>query len=249
MKQNAASLAELRKQIEVKENSLSESVRNESSLSQKLAETSEKLYVLNKKLEEQETSLKKLKVDFDCKTKLELELKADNQKINTKLSDFSAQLQEKLNEIEFLNRENNTLQERVNLDEAKLKANETEITKLKYKIDDLNCDIDFKNNEMAKIESLIVSKETEIGDFNKKLNSREMTIKWKLEEFERNRKELDSLRIKYVELSESMGDKVTGLSKEIDLVNKEKEQLQAELSELKCQNEKCIGKFFTNAIF
>ncbi len=243
-KQQTLKIDELKKQIEAKAKSLSESQRAESSLNQKLAENTEKLNSLNRKLEESEQVYRKLKLDFDNKLKSEIDLKTENQRINTKFSDLSNQLKEKLSEIEFLNRENNTLQERVNLDEAKIKTQDEQIQKLKFRIDDLNFDIDVKNNEMAKIESLILSKETELGDFNKKLTNRELQIKWKLEEFERNRKELDVLRVNYADLNTKMNDKVNGLTKEIEALAKEKDQLNAELSELKTEHEKCMSKRF-----
>jgi chromosome segregation ATPase len=253
-KQTVSKIDELKKQIETKERTLADAQRNEASLSQKLTEAGERLSTLNRKLDDSEQAYRKLKLDFDGKLKTEAELRAESARIGGKFADVSAQLKEKLGELEFLNRENNTLQERITADEAKIKTSDEQIKKLKYRIDDLNFEVDSKNNELAKIESLILSKETEIGDFSKKLNNRELQIKWKLEEFERNKKELDALRINYADLMANMNDQVTGLNHEIEALGKDKDLLQIELAELRSEHDKCLRNkefylFFINHCF
>ena len=120
LQQSVAFATETKKSAELKEASLDESVKKERALGEKLDESSKKIATLTKKLDEYELSFKQLKSDLDVKKDSEKELQGDKQRLNVKIDDLGLQLKEKVSEIEFLNRENNSLQERIDVDEKKL---------------------------------------------------------------------------------------------------------------------------------
>lgn len=61
-----------------------------------------------------------------------------------------------------------------------------------------------------------------------------------LDEFDKTKKELVDLKDRYTELSDSLGSRVVGLTAEIERLNKDKEQLQGDLVELREKYERAL---------
>jgi chromosome segregation ATPase len=239
LQQNFSLINEIKKTVEIKETNLNESLKKEKLINEKLEETSKKVVTLNKKIDEYESAFVQLKNDLVIKKDIEKELQGDNQRLNAKINDFSSQLKEKMSEIEFLNRENVSLQERINADEKRISLIDTEKNDLKQKLANLKTDLDKKSTELNKFDSLVKSKEIELGKTNKLITNKEQAVQKKLEEFEKNKIELSELRTKYDDLRLNLEDKVSILNKEIERLNKDKEQLFQDLNDIKAKHSHC----------
>jgi chromosome segregation protein len=222
LQHNFSSMNEFKKLYEIKETQLNESIKREVTLSENLNETNEKCISLSKQVEEFERQVKQLRNEIDVRANVEKDMRADSQRLGEKIIDINLQLQDKLSEIEFLNRENNALQERINSDEKKLRSANDEINKMKQSLDRLS-------NEYTEMSHLLKNKDA--------------TTKNKLEEFEKTRQDLSSLQKKYSELTQNLDSKVTSLTSEIDRLKKDKEKLSEDLLNLKNKQRLTSGNF------
>lgn len=236
---NFSSTNELRKLLDIKETRIKELMDSEVTLNAKLTDSDSKIAELNKKVQEYDTSMKKLKDDLDFKLNLEKDLRTDRQQMTDKLTNMNAQLRDKMCEIEFLNKENNLLQERVNGEDERFKAVQNELDEAKASSDRLTKEVQAKKAEIERIENIVRKKEAEIGDLNQRLLKKEFLAKDKLEESERSRKELQTLQDKYASLSSTLDNKVNSLNTEIERLNKDKEKLFQDLVDLKTKHTSC----------
>ncbi|RNA11090.1 hypothetical protein BpHYR1_054377 [Brachionus plicatilis] len=236
LKLNLNQLNETKKMMELKETRLIDLEQNEDFLNKCLDDTRNKLDHAKQKIDDYDTDMANLRNEINTKVSSEAELKIEIKRLNTKINDLSSQIKEKMSEMEFLNKENNALQERINFDEQKIKTSEEDMKKLKFKIDDLQRDLDLKSDEVAKLEKVIKLKENEFGDMNKKLTWKEQLVKDKLDQFEKNKKELAELHKKMSNLVATHQDKVGHLNHEIERLNKEKDKVNQELDEIKRSN-------------
>ena len=149
---------QLKTEIDLKQTQLNESTQNEREYNDKYVETNFKLNELGKQIDDYEHVITELKTDLDSKKAIEFNLRTDSTRLNASLNDFSAQLKDKLSEIEFLNKENNALQERINTDEAKNKLLTNELQQHKHKIELVNIELSTKTLEFNKFETLIKTK-------------------------------------------------------------------------------------------
>lgn len=159
--------------------------------------------------------------------------------INYLKATLAQQVHEKASEIEFLNRESNALQERINSDELRCKRYEHEVNELRAKLEHVQSDLEKSKAEISKLEAQSKHPSPHRSWTNStnvvKMSTRQM------EEYERTRKELNDLKERYAELSESLNGKVCALTKEIDRLNKDKEQLSTDLAELRMKYEKAAA--------
>ena len=110
---------------------------------------------------------------------------------------------------------------------------------VKQKLANLKTDLDKKSTELNKFDSLVKSKEIELGKTNRLITNKEQAVQKKLEEYEKNKIELTELRTKYDDLRSNLEDKVIVLNKEIDRLNQDKEKLFQDLNEIKTKHSHC----------
>ena len=235
-------LEALRTEIEKKESQLDESTRREKEFDEKYTETRHKLYELESQIDDYDLLIAQLKSDLDSKNTVETGLRSDSDKLHDKLNEFDAQLKEKINEIEFLNKENNSLQERVNSDEVQVKLAAEDVAIHKHKCDQLMLELDAKSNEFNKFENLIKSKETELNEVNKKLMLRDQIIRDKVKECETFRHDLNDLQAKYNALGSSTDERIKKITSELDSLTTEKNKIYGDLVELSEKHDQCAIK-------
>ena len=239
----------LKSEIELKETQLNESSRREKEFEEKYTDTRHKLYELESQIEDAEQVIIQLKFELDSKSTVETSLRSDTDLLHDKLNEFSVQLKEKISEIEFLNKENNALQERVNSDESKLNLATEDMAKHKHKCDQLLSELDSKNDEFSKFENLIKSKEIELNEINKKLVIRDQIIRDKVKECETCRYDLNDLQIKYNTLGSTTDERIKSLTNELDSLSIEKNKIYNELVELAEKHDQCAVKSIAKILF
>jgi len=162
---------------------------------------------------------------------------------------LSQQVQEKASEIEFLNRESNALQERANADEIRCKRVETETAELRAKVEQVQNELEKSRAEVNRLEAAaaasVATQTNGRGTSHRSWTTATTTSGVKMtarqvDEYEKNKKELTELREKYIELSDSVSGKVGSLNKEIDRLNKDKEQLAIDLADLRAKYERAV---------
>jgi chromosome segregation ATPase len=158
-----------------------------------------------------------------------------------KTASLSQQVQEKASEIEFLNRESNALLERANTDETRAAEAERETGELRSRLALLQADLDKSRAEVTRLEALASSsgRNTPQRSWTTTTSGVKMTAR-QLDEFDKTKKELADLKDRYTDLSDSLGSRVVGLTAEIERLNKDKEQLQGDLVELREKYERAL---------
>ena len=238
----------LKSEIELKESLLDESKKRETEFEEKYTDTRHKLYELESQIEDAEQVIIQLKSELDSKSTVETSLRSDTDHLNDKLNELSAQIKEKINEIEFLNKENNALQERVNSDESRLKLATEDVIKHKQKCDQLLSELDAKNDEFSKFENLIKNKEIELNEVNKKLVVRDQIIRDKVKECEICRYDLNDLQLKYNTLGSNTDERIKALTSELESLSVEKNKIYNELVELAEKHDQCAVKSITKLL-
>lgn len=226
---------ELNNKLNEKEKQMLDLQENENRLKNEIDSLNSRNNLLKMQIDNQEKLISELKMDIELKNNLTKELELDVQKLNIQINELYSQLNEKLNEIETLTKENSSLKERTNDGDKSIQKAHFEIESLKRKIDQLNGELDLKTKEINNIEMLIKSKENELGDFNLRLTVKEMAVKDKLEECERQRLNLIHYQEKYANLSAELDNKVVSLNMEIERLKKDKEKLNQDLIELRAK--------------
>ena len=224
------SLNEYKIQINLKDNQIDKiQLEMNSDFNAKLTEINLKLLKALKQVEIDETENAKLKREIEAKSKQEQELRDKLEKQSGQHENFSFQLNEKISEIEFLNRENNSLLERANVDEKRLNIANSELENYKNKVLNLNSQLDLKINEIMKFENIFKNKDTEIACLNLKMNVKEIDLKHRTDECE-------MLQLKYQNISSDLDSKVNELIVEIERLKSDKEKLSADLYELRAKH-------------
>ncbi len=228
---------EYKQQITLKDDQIDKvKLELNSEYTMKISDLSLKLTKVLKQCEFEENENIRLKTDLEIRFHQEQILKENLEKLNVKNDGLNVQMNEKISEIEFLNRENNSLLERVNLDDKRINLANNELENYKNKILNLNSQLEFKLQDVARLEHNLKSKENELCNLNLKLNIKELDIKHKLDECDSHRLELNSLEAKYIILSTDLDSKVDELTKEIDRLKDDKEKMYLDLQELRAKH-------------
>jgi chromosome segregation ATPase len=236
---NLNSLTELKKMNAEKESALAELTRKEAHSNEQLAAANKSIDTLVKQIVDFETQIASLKKEMDVKLKTSDQLTSENERLRACNEDLNTRLQEKISELEFLNRENNALTERMSADDVKIKTLEREKMKLKFKIDDLYNDLNNKNDELDKIEQSFKNKEMDLSSEKERIMSKEVFFKSKLEDYEQSKLDLANLRVKYADLAISSDEKIRALNTDLEKIGKEKEKVAKELIDLQTKHKQC----------
>jgi chromosome segregation ATPase len=232
---------ELNVLVEKKEAQLENTSKKEKNLIENLDAFSRQISELTKQIDMSESSIKHLKSEINMKNKIEMSLSEDTHKLNDKLTQLNLVLKEKTNQIDVLGQENKTLLDKFNSESMRCKAVENDLTQCKAKLSQLNKDLEVKSLELVSIENLIKSKENEFDNKSTKLFASEVSVKEKLEECIRNKQALQELKEKYELLGKDSETKVGSLTREIDRLNKEKDELISSFEELQLEHTKCAS--------
>ena len=231
------SLGDVRRQHESCEKKLTLERDSVSLLEHKLSQETHQCSTLRARVDDCEHLVAELRTSLSGETRRADDALAARDELEARLGETCAQLTEKSDELESLRRENAMWLEKTERDEARVKALEKEAFKLRFLIDDLNRDLEMKNAELARYESLVRSKELELGDVNDKLVSKEHMFRSKLEDYEKNRADLAALRLKYSELGASLNEQLSALNKHIAALTADKQALADQLDATKAELE------------
>ncbi len=212
-------ISENKKLMEIKDKKLDDMVLKESSNSSKLNDAEKKITEMKKLIADNELSFNKLKQDLDFKVTIENELRSENKRLTINLNDLNGQLKEKISDLDFLNKENNTLQERINTDGLKIQKLEDDWKKLKNKLSETNSQLEVKNMEINQLKSKELNRDKNIFKENEKI-----------------RTELFTLQAKQAELLSKHDEAIKELQEELKKNVTEKDKLIEELSELKSKH-------------